>query len=184
MYIIAFSHLIKLWREILIVVFAISLIGMLMHTDSLKNKYEKKLADKDVAYVSLKNDMTSKLIEQQNNSIKKLNELNKEYAILQEKHQSEIDKITVSRNSLNTDVKRLREQIDKVGTTSGSSTNQGSNSESSVSVSRRDLQWLQESFGSCTERYLDMAEDGDKIRQSVSTLQDAWKQLEEKYNTE
>lgn len=182
MYIIAFSYLIKLWREILIVVFAISLIGMLMHTDSLKNKYEKKLADKDIAYVSLKNDMTSKLIEEQNNSIRKVNELNKEYTILQEKHQSEIDKITISRNSLNADVKRLREQINKVG--SVGSTNQSGNSESSVSVSRRDLQWLQESFGSCTERYLDMAEDGDKLRQSVSTLQDAWKQLEEKYNTE
>lgn len=182
MYTIAFSYLIKLWREILIVVFTISLIGMLMHTDSLKRNYEKKLSDKDVAYISLKNDMSAKLLEEQNNSIRKVNELNKEYLKLQEKHQSEIDKITVSRNSLNADVKRLREQISKVG--SGSSADQSGNSEGSVSVSRRDLQWLQESFGSCTERYLDMAEDGDKLRQSVSTLQDAWKQLEEKYNTE
>lgn len=182
MYTIAFSYLIKLWREILIVVFTISLIGMLMHTDSLKRNYEKKLSDKDVAYISLKNDMSAKLLEEQNNSIRKVNELNKEYLKLQEKHQSEIDKITVSRNSLNDDVKRLREQINKVG--SGGGSDQSGNSESSVSVSRRDLQWLQESFGSCTERYLDMAEDGDKLRQSVSTLQDAWKQLEEKYNTE
>lgn len=181
---LAISYMIRFWKEFLIVILFIGLLGLLMQNESLKNKYEKKLVDKDVAYVSLKNDMTSKLIEEQNNSIRKVNELNKEYTILQEKHQSEIDKITVSRNNLNTDVKRLREQIDKVGTTSGSSTNQGSNSESSVSVPRRDLQWLQESFGSCTERYLDMAEDGDKLRQSVSTLQDAWKQLEEKYNTE
>lgn len=179
---LAISYMIRFWKEFLIVILFIGLLGLLMQNESLKNKYEKKLVDKDVAYVSLKNDMTSKLIEEQNNSIKKLNELNKEYTILQEKHQSEIDKITVSRNSLNADVKRLREQINKVG--SGSSTDQSSNSESSVSVSRRDLQWLQESFGSCTERYLDMAEDGDKLRQSVSTLQDAWKQLEEKYNTE
>lgn len=179
---LAISYIIRFWKEFLIVILFIGLLGLLMQNESLKNKYEKKLVDKDVAYVSLKNDMTSKLIEEQNNSIKKLNELNKEYTILQEKHQSEIDKITVSRNSLNADVKRLREQINKVG--SGSSANQSSNSESSVSVSRRDLQWLQESFGSCTERYLDMAEDGDKLRQSVSTLQDAWKQLEEKYNTE
>ncbi|AWD93233.1 hypothetical protein AB9_031 [Acinetobacter phage vB_AbaM_B9] len=179
---LAISYIIRFWKEFLIVILFIGLLGLLMQNESLKNKYEKKLVDKDVAYVSLKNDMTSKLIEEQNNSIKKLNELNKEYTILQEKHQSEIDKITVSRNSLNADVKRLREQISKVG--SGSSANQSSNSESSVSVSRRDLQWLQESFGSCTERYLDMAEDGDKLRQSVSTLQDAWKQLEEKYNTE
>lgn len=179
---LAFSYIIRFWKEFLIVILFIGLLGLLMQNESLKNKYEKKLVDKDVAYVSLKNDMTSKLIEEQNNSIRKINELNKEYAILQEKHQSEIDKITVSRNNLNSDVKRLREQINKVG--SGSSANQSSNSESSVSVSRRDLQWLQESFGSCTERYLDMAEDGDKLRQSVSTLQDAWKQLEEKYNTE
>lgn len=179
---LAISYMIRFWKEFLIVILFIGLLGLLMHTDSLKNKYEKKLVDKDVAYVSLKNDMTSKLIEEQNNSIKKVNELNKEYTILQEKHQSEIDKITVSRNSLNADVKRLREQINKVG--SGGSTNQSGNSESSIRVSRRDLQWLQESFGSCTERYLDMAEDGDKLRQSVSTLQDAWKQLEEKYNTE
>lgn len=179
---LAISYMIRFWKEFLIVILFIGLLGLLMQNESLKNKYEKKLVDKDVAYVSLKNDMTSKLIEEQNNSIRKINELNKEYAILQEKHQSEIDKITVSRNSLNADVKRLREQINKVG--SGGSTNQSGNSESSVSVSRRDLQWLQESFGSCTERYLDMAEDGDKLRQSVSTLQDAWKQLEEKYNTE
>lgn len=179
---LAISYMIRFWKEFLIVVLFIGLLGLLMQNESLKNKYEKKLVDKDVAYVSLKNDMTSKLIEQQNNSIRKVNELNKEYTILQEKHQSEIDKITVSRNSLNADVKRLREQISKVG--SGSSVDQSDNSESSVSVSRRDLQWLQESFGSCTERYLDMAEDGDKLRQSVSTLQDAWKQLEEKYNTE
>lgn len=179
---LAISYMIRFWKEFLIVILFIGLLGLLMQNESLKNKYEKKLVDKDVAYVSLKNDMTSKLIEEQNNSIRKVNELNKEYTILQEKHQSEIDKITVSRNSLNADVKRLREQINKVG--SGSSANQSSNSESSVSVSRRDLQWLQESFGSCTERYLDMAEDGDKLRQSVSTLQDAWKQLEEKYNTE
>lgn len=179
---LAISYIIRFWKEFLIVILFIGLLGLLMQNESLKNKYEKKLVDKDVAYVSLKNDMTSKLIDQQNNSIKKLNELNKEYTILQEKHQSEIDKITVSRNNLNTNVKRLREQINKVG--SGSSTDQSGNSESSVSVSRRDLQWLQESFGSCTERYLDMAEDGDKLRQSVSTLQDAWKQLEEKYNTE
>lgn len=179
---LAISYIIRFWKEFLIVILFIGLLGLLMQNESLKNKYEKKLVDKDVAYVSLKNDMTSKLIEEQNNSIKKLNELNKEYTILQEKHQSEIDKITVSRNNLNADVKRLREQINKVG--SGGSTNQSGNSESSVSVSRRDLQWLQESFGSCTERYLDMAEDGDKLRQSVSTLQDAWKQLEEKYNTE
>ena len=79
MYMIAFSYLIKLWREILIVVFAISLIGMLMHTDSLKRNYEKKLSDKDVAYISLKNDMSAKLLEEQNNSIRKVNELNKEY---------------------------------------------------------------------------------------------------------
>lgn len=179
---LAISYIIRFWKEFLIVVLLIGLLGMLMQNESLKNKYEKKLVDKDIAYVSLKNEMTSKLIEQQNNSIKKLNELNKAYTILQEKHQSEIDKITVSRNSLNADVKRLREQINKVG--SGSSADQSGNSESSVGVSRRDLQWLQESFGSCTERYLDMAEDGDKLRQSVSTLQDAWKQLEEKYNTE
>lgn len=179
---LAISYIIRFWKEFLIVILLIGLLGLLMQNESLKNKYEKKLVDKDVAYVSLKNDMTSKLIEEQNNSIRKINELNKEYTILQEKHQSEIDKITVSRNNLNTDVKRLREQISKVG--SGNSTNQSGNSESSVSVSRRDLQWLQESFGSCTERYLDMAEDGDKLRQSVSTLQDAWKQLEEKYNTE
>lgn len=181
---LAISYMIRFWKEFLIVILFIGLLGLLMQNESLKNKYEKKLADKDIAYVSLKNDMTSKLIEEQNNSIKKLNELNKEYTILQEKHQSEIDKITVSRDNLNSDVKRLREQINKVGATSGNSTNQSSNSESSISVSRRDLQWLQESFGSCTERYLDMAEDGDKLRQSVSTLQDAWKQLEEKYNTE
>lgn len=179
---LAVSYIIRFWKEFLIVILLIGLLGLLMQNESLKNKYEKKLVDKDVAYVSLKNEMTSKLIEEQNNSIKKLNELNKEYTILQEKHQSEIDKITVSRNSLNADVKRLREQISKVG--SGSSADQSDNSESSVSVSRRDLQWLQESFGICTERYLDMAEDGDKLRQSVSTLQDAWKQLEEKYNTE
>lgn len=179
---LAISYIIRFWKEFLIVILFIGLLGLLMQNESLKNKYEKKLVDKDIAYVSLKNEMTSKLIDQQNNSIKKLNELNKAYTILQEKHQSEIDKITVSRNSLNADVKRLREQINKVG--SGGSTNQSGNSESSVSVSRRDLQWLQESFGSCTERYLDMAEDGDKLRQSVSTLQDAWKQLEEKYNTE
>lgn len=179
---LAISYMIRFWKEFLIVILFIGLLGLLMQNESLKGKYEKKLVDKDIAYVSLKNEMTSKLIEQQNNSIKKLNELNKAYTILQEKHQSEIDKITVSRNNLNTDVKRLREQINKVG--SGSSTDQSGNSESSVSVSRRDLQWLQESFGSCTERYLDMAEDGDKLRQSVSTLQDAWKQLEEKYNTE
>lgn len=179
---LAISYMIRFWKEFLIVILFIGLLGLLMQNESLKNKYEKKLVDKDVAYVSLKNDMTSKLIEEQNNSIRKVNELNKEYTILQEKHQSEIDKIIVSRNSINADVKRLREQINKVG--SGSSANQSSNSESSVSVSRRDLQWLQESFGSCTERYLDMAEDGDKLRQSVSTLQDAWKQLEEKYNTE
>lgn len=179
---LAISYMIRFWKEFLIVILFIGLLGLLMQNESLKNKYEKKLVDKDIAYVSLKNEMTSKLIEEQNNSIKKLNELNKEYTILQEKHQSEIDKITVSRNSLNADVKRLREQINKVG--SGSSADQSGNSESSVSVSRRDLQWLQESFGSCTERYLDMAEDGDKLRQSVSTLQDAWKQLEEKYNTE
>lgn len=179
---LAISYMIRFWKEFLIVILFIGLLGLLMQNESLKNKYEKKLVDKDNAYVSLKNEMTSKLIEQQNNSIKKLNELNKEYTILQEKHQSEIDKITVSRNSLNADVKRLREQISKVG--SGSSAYKSDNSESSVGVSRRDLQWLQESFGSCTERYLDMAEDGDKLRQSVSTLQDAWKQLEEKYNTE
>lgn len=179
---LAISYIIRFWKEFLIVILFIVLLGLLMQNESLKNKYEKKLVDKDVAYVSLKNDMTSKLIEEQNNSIKKLNELNKEYTILQEKHQSEIDKITVSRNNLNADVKRLREQINKVG--SGSSADKSDNSESSVGVSRRDLQWLQESFGSCTERYLDMAEDGDKLRQSVSTLQDAWKQLEEKYNTE
>lgn len=179
---LAISYMIRFWKEFLIVVLLIGLLGMLMQNESLKNKYEKKLSEKDVAYISLKNDMTSKLIEEQNNSIKKINELNKEYTILQEKHQSEINKITVSRNSLNADVKRLREQINEVG--SGNSTNQRGNSESSVSVPRRDLQWLQESFGSCTERYLDMAEDGDKLRQSVSTLQDAWKQLEEKYNTE
>lgn len=179
---LAISYMIRFWKEFLIVILFIGLLGLLMQNESLKGKYEKKLVDKDIAYVSLKNEMTSKLIEQQNNSIKKLNELNKAYTILQEKHQSEIDKITVSRNNLNTDVKRLREQINKVG--SGGSANQSSNSESSISVSRRDLQWLQESFGSCTERYLDMAEDGDKLRQSVSTLQDAWKQLEEKYNTE
>lgn len=179
---LAISYMIRFWKEFLIVILFIGLLGLLMQNESLKNKYEKKLVDKDIAYVSLKNEMTSKLIEEQNNSIKKLNELNKEYTILQEKHQSEIDKITVSRNSLNADVKRLREQINKVG--SGNSADQSDNSESSVSVSRRDLQWLQESFGSCTERYLDMAEDGDKLRQSVSTLQDAWKQLEEKYNTE
>ncbi|CAH1066676.1 Uncharacterised protein [Acinetobacter phage MD-2021a] len=179
---LAISYMIRFWKEFLIVILFIGLLGLLMQNESLKGKYEKKLVDKDIAYVSLKNEMTSKLIDQQNNSIKKLNELNKAYTILQEKHQSEIDKITVSRNSLNADVKRLREQINKVG--SGGSTNQSGNSESSVSVSRRDLQWLQESFGSCTERYLDMAEDGDKLRQSVSTLQDAWKQLEEKYNTE
>lgn len=179
---LAISYMIRFWKEFLIVILFIGLLGLLMQNESLKNKYEKKLVDKDVAYVSLKNDMTSKLIEEQNNSIRKVNELNKEYIILQEKHQSEIDKITVSRNSLNTDVKRLREQINKVG--SGNSTDKSDNSESSISVSRRDLQWLQESFGSCTERYLDMAEDGDKLIQSVSTLQDAWKQLEEKYNTE
>lgn len=179
---LAISYIIRFWKEFLIVILFIGLLGLLMQNESLKGKYEKKLVDKDIAYVSLKNEMTSKLIDQQNNSIKKLNELNKAYTILQEKHQSEIDKITVSRNSLNADVKRLHEQINKVG--SGDSTNQSGNSESSVSVSRRDLQWLQESFGSCTERYLDMAEDGDKLRQSVSTLQDAWKQLEEKYNTE
>lgn len=179
---LAFSYIIRFWKEFLIVVLFIGLLGLLMQNESLKGKYEKKLVDKDIAYVSLKNEMTSKLIDQQNNSIKKLNELNKAYTILQEKHQSEIDKITISRNSLNADVKRLREQINEVG--SGGSTNQSGNPESSVSVSRRDLQWLQESFGSCTERYLDMAEDGDKLRQSVSTLQDAWKQLEEKYNTE
>ena len=179
---LAISYMIRFWKEFLIVILFIGLLGLLMQNESLKNKYEKKLVDKDVAYVSLKNEMTSKLLEEQNNSIRKVNELNKEYTILQEKHQSEIDKITVSRNSLNADVKRLREQISKVG--SGSSADQSGNSESSVSVSRRDLQWLQESFGSCTERYIDMAEDGDKLRQSVSTLQDAWKQLEEKYNTE
>ncbi|HCH8414766.1 TPA: hypothetical protein NNQ18_004576 [Salmonella enterica] len=179
---LAISYMIRFWKEFLIVILFIGLLGLLMQNESLKGKYEKKLVDKDIAYVSLKNEMTSKLIEQQNNSIRKVNELNKEYTILQEKHQSEIDKITVSRNSLNADVKRLREQISKVG--SGSSADQSDNSESSVSVSRRDLQWLQESFGSCTERYLDMAEDGDKLKQSVSTLQDAWKQLEEKYNTE
>lgn len=179
---LAISYMIRFWKEFLIVILFIGLLGLLMQNESLKNKYEKKLVDKDVAYVSLKNEMTSKLLEEQNNSIRKVNELNKEYTILQEKHQSEIDKITVSRNNLNADVKRLREQINKVG--SGGSTDQSSNSESSISVSRRDLQWLQESFGSCTERYLDMAEDGDKLRQSVSTLQDAWKQLEEKYNTE
>lgn len=179
---LAISYIIRFWKESLIVILLIGLLGLLMQNESLKNKYEKKLVDKDVAYVSLKNEMTSKLLEEQNNSIRKVNELNKEYTILQEKHQSEIDKITVSRNSLNADVKRLREQISKVG--SGSSADKSDNSESSVGVSRRDLQWLQESFGSCTERYLDMAEDGDKLRQSVSTLQDAWKQLEEKYNTE
>lgn len=179
---LAISYMIRFWKEFLIVVLFIGLLGLLMQNESLKGKYEKKLVDKDIAYVSLKNEMTSKLIDQQNNSIKKLNELNKAYTILQEKHQSEIDKITVSRNSLNADVKRLREQISKVG--SGNSADQSDNSESSISVSRRDLQWLQESFGSCTERYLDMAEDEDKLRQSVSTLQDAWKQLEEKYNTE
>lgn len=179
---LAISYIIRFWKEFLIVILFIGLLGLLMQNESLKNKYEKKLVDKDNAYVSLKNEMTSKLIEEQNNSIRKINELNKEYTILQEKHQSEIDKITVSRNNLNADVKRLREQINKVG--SGGGSDQSGNSESSVSVSRRDLQWLQESFGSCTERYLDMAEDGDKLRQSVSTLQDAWKQLEEKYNTE
>lgn len=179
---LAISYMIRFWKEFVIIILFIGLLGLLMQNESLKNKYEKKLVDKDVAYVSLKNDMTSKLIEEQNNSIRKVNELNKEYTILQEKHKSEIDKITVSRNSLNTDVKRLREQINKVG--SGNSTDQSGNSEGSISVSRRDLQWLQESFGSCTEQYLDMAEEGDKLRQSVSTLQDAWKQLEEKYNTQ
>lgn len=181
---LAISYIIRFWKEFLIIVLFIGLLGLLIQNESLKGKYEKKLVDKEIAYVSLKNEMTSKLIEQQNNSIKKLNELNKAYTILQERHQSEIDKITVSRDNLNTDVKRLREQINKVGTTSGNSTDQSGNSESSISVSRRDLQWLQESFGSCTERYLDMAEDGDKLRQSVSTLQDAWQQLEEKYNTQ
>lgn len=178
MFMIAFSYFIKLWREILIVLFAIGLIVMLMHTDSLKNKYEKKLSDKDVAYISLKNDMSAKLIEEQNNSIRKINELNSQYSKLQEKHKHDIEELSNTRDLLDSDLERLLDQINQVG--SGSSTSQNNNPESTTSVSREDLRWLQESFASCTGRYSDMAEEASKLQQSVFTLQDAWEQLRQK----
>lgn len=160
---------------------AIGLIGMLMHTDSLKRNYEKKLSDKDVAYISLKNEMSTKLLEEQNSSIRKINELNKEYSKLQEKHKSDIEELSNTRDLLDSDLDRLLDQINQVG--SGNSSSKSDNSESTASISRQDLQWLQESFASCTGRYSDMAEEAAKLQRSVFTLQDAWEQLKQKYNT-
>ena len=182
MYTIAFSYLIKLWREILIVVFAISLIGMLMHTDSLKRNYEKKLSDKDVAYISLKNDMSAKLLEEQNNSIRKVNELNKEYLKLQEKHKHDIEEISASRDLLDSDLSRLLNQADKLG--SRSSSTEDSNTKTSDSVQGRELQGLRDSFKMCATEYADMGEEADRLANSVEILTEAWKELEQKYNTE
>lgn len=174
------SLLIKFWKEMVIAILIILLLGLMMHFDSKERKYQKQLVDKDLAYVSLKENMSNKLLEQQNQTIQKINDLNKEYTILKEKHSNAIKQFGYERNALNSDINRLSEQVYNIG--NRNSSDKDSNSSSTTSVPRGELRSLQDTLILCTTRYADMAEDSDKLQNSVVTLQDAWKQLEEKYN--
>lgn len=174
------SLLIKFWKEMVIAILIILLLGLMMHFDSKERKYQKQLVDKDLAYVSLKENMSSKLLEQQNQTIRKVNDLNRDYEILREKHLNAVKQFSSERNALNGDINRLSEQVYNIGNRDGS--DKDSNPSSTTSVSRGELRTLQDTLILCTTRYADMAEESDKLQNSVVTLQDAWKQLEEKYN--
>lgn len=176
------SLLIKFWKEMVIAVLIILLLGLMMHFDSKERKYQKELVNKDLAYVSLKEEMSNKLLEQQNQSIRKINDLNREYLVLKEKHLNAIKQFSSERNALNGDINRLSEQVYKVGNRDGS--DKGGNPSSTTSVQRGELRTLQNTLIMCTARYSDMAEESDRLQNSVVTLEDAWKQLEEKYNQE
>lgn len=185
------SYIIKYWKVALLLIVSLFCVGLMIKSASLSDKLEKQklsyellIRDKDMAYADMKQQLSNQIIEEQNKAIRKVNELNQQYETLQEKHQNEITRISAERNSANKYIDSLREQTNKLRNSANTTSNakESGNTESTECISGESFSRLQELYLLRSERLLDMAEEADKLKSSIDIYDEAWKQLEQKYN--
>lgn len=185
------SYIIKYWKAALFLIISLLCVGLMIKSASLSDKLEKQklnytviINEKDIAYSDMKQQLSNQIIEEQNKAIKKVNELNQQYETLEEKHRSEIDKISDERISANKYINSLRDKTNNIRNSSNttSNTEESGNSKTTQCISGESFSRLQELYLLRSERLLDMAEEADKLKSSIDTYDEAWKQLQQKYN--
>jgi hypothetical protein len=185
------SYIIKYWKVALFLIISLLCVGLMIKAASLSDKLKKQelfysvvINEKELAYADMKQHLSNQIIEEQNKAIRKVNELNQQYETLEEKHQNEIARISTERNNSSKYIDSLREQTNELRNSSNTTSNakEGSNTKTTSCVSGESFTRLQELYLLRSERLLDMAEEADKLKSSIDTYDEAWHQLEQKYN--
>ena len=117
----------------------------------------------------------------QQEAINKYFELNETLNQLQERYDAKDKEVSDMANTINTNVSGLQQQIRSYSTVTNSNSNTSS-SEDSVAKYAKRLSVLGEVSGECSERYGEVATEASKLSNSVTTLQEAWKEVQQKYN--
>ena len=113
----------------------------------------------------------------QQEAINKYFELNETLNQLQERYDAKDKEVSDMANTINTNVSSLQQQIRSYSTVTNSNSSNGNNSE----YAKR-LSVLGEVSGECSERYGEVATEASKLSNSVTTLQEAWKEVQQKYH--
>ena len=113
----------------------------------------------------------------QQEAINKYFELNETLNQLQERYDAKDKEVSDMANTINTNVSGLQQQIRSYSTVTNSNGSNGNNSK----YAKR-LSVLGEVSGECSERYGEVATEASKLSNSVTTLQEAWKEVQQKYH--
>jgi len=150
----------------------------LAHLETI-NKYETQFDSLEQQYLSaiIAQQQEGLLIQQE--AINKYFELNETLNQLQERYDAKDKEVSDMANTINTNVSSLQQQIRSYSTVTNSNTSV-SNSNNPEYAKR--LSVLGEVSGECSERYGEVATEASKLSNSVMTLQEAWKEVQQKYH--
>ena len=166
---------IKFYREIIIGVLLLVILGLFAY-------HYKEVNKKDAEYATLlkeKNDLVINYLDASNKAnadlISKLNTYNNNVNKMQENYNEKINQIAIDRNNLNAGIDSLSKKLKAVNNSNAAS----NNSEPTSSISGGSQ--VPELFVMCASRYSDMGAEADKLRASVKTYNEMWKELQETY---
>lgn len=150
----------------------------LAHLETI-NKYETQFDSLEQQYLSAIIAQQQEGLRIQQEAINKYFELNETLNQLQERYDAKDKEVSDMANTINTNVSSLQQQIRSYSTVtnSNSSVSNGNNPE----YAKR-LSVLGEVSGECSERYGEVATEASKLSNSVMTLQEAWKEVQQKYH--
>lgn len=152
----------------------------LAHLETI-NKYEEMSDDMQQQYLSAIIAQQQEGLRIQQEAINKYFELNETLNQLQERYDAKDKEVSDMANTINTNVSSLQQQIRSYSTVTNSNSNTSSSEDSVVKYAKR-LSVLGEVSGECTTEVGRLGTEADKLKNSVMTLQEAWKEVQQKYH--